>query len=90
MKAARIIVSGRVQGVFFRLSTKKQAELMGVKGWARNLDDGTVEILAVGGDIDGLVKWCRKGPAASRVDDVRKEDIQPTQIPSDIDRFSVR
>ena len=69
IKRIHIFVTGRVQGVFFRQSTKVMAIKNNAKGWVRNLDDGRVEIVAQGEtqDIDNLAHWCKTGPANSRV-----------------------
>ena len=70
-KRIHIFVSGRVQGVFFRQSTRVIAIKNNVNGWVRNLDDGGVEIVAEGEtqNIDNFVIWCKTGPANSRVDE---------------------
>jgi len=68
----RCIVSGRVQGVFFRDSTRQQARALGLTGWTRNLADGTVEVLACGAP-NSLLKmqdWLRQGPDAAEIADV--------------------
>ncbi len=72
MPARRLVVRGRVQGVWYRAWTVKTARSLGVDGWVRNLSDGSVEILASGSepDLDALVAACREGPPAARVDDV--------------------
>jgi acylphosphatase len=59
----RLVVHGRVQGVFFRDGVRGQADLLGLKGWAKNLPDGTVEIVAEGDPtaIERLTRWCRDG-----------------------------
>ncbi|MBN2225548.1 MAG: acylphosphatase [Deltaproteobacteria bacterium] len=69
---ARIRVSGRVQGVFFRQTTAEEANRLGVGGWVRNLPDGDVEAVIEGPsrDVDRLIAWCHHGPPAARVDDV--------------------
>mgnify|MGYP000642799426 CR=1 FL=1 len=69
---AHLIISGRVQGVFFRAETQRAAQSYGVNGWVRNKPDGTVEAVAEGekNDLLSLINWCKKGPPASRVDDV--------------------
>jgi acylphosphatase len=73
----RIVARGRVQGVWFRESCRREAERLGVAGWARNLDDGTVEVVAEGdpGAVAQLVEWCRAGPPRALVVglDVRPE-----------------
>jgi acylphosphatase len=66
----RVVVGGRVQGVWFRASAREQARLRGVAGWVRNLPDGTVEACFEGapGDVEALVRWCAHGPEGARVD----------------------
>ena len=68
----RIIVSGRVQGVCFRVWTQEQARALGLSGWVRNRRDGSVEILACGDEaaLDDLAALCRQGPPAARVVEV--------------------
>ena len=67
--AARFLVSGRVQGVYFRASTREQALRLGLSGHARNLDDGRVEVLAFGEDeaVEALARWLQQGPPTARV-----------------------
>ncbi|MCZ7401100.1 MAG: acylphosphatase [Candidatus Methanoperedens sp.] len=66
---AHVLVSGKVQGVFFRSSIKDKAEELGISGWVRNLPDGRVEAIFEGekDDVDKMVEWCRKGPEYARV-----------------------
>ena len=68
----RIVVSGRVQGVWFRESCREQATALGVAGWIRNRGDGTVEGVFEGPPVavERLVSWCRTGPARASVDGV--------------------
>ena len=75
MAAARFHVSGRVQGVAFRYYTQQQARALGLDGYARNLADGRVEVLAVGEDdaIERLAGWLRRGPSLARVDAVARD-----------------
>ena len=70
MRSIDIVVSGRVQGVFFRASTQEKALELGVRGSVRNRLDGTVfiEAEADAGPLDRFLTWVRRGPAASRVD----------------------
>jgi acylphosphatase len=70
-----MVVSGRVQGVFFRGTAADQARALGVTGYARNLDDGTVEIVAEGarGALEILAAWAHRGPRSARVEEVRME-----------------
>jgi len=74
MECVRFIVSGKVQGVFFRASTREQAQRLDVSGHARNLDDGTVEVIACGdaANLQALERWLQSGPAAARVDSVSR------------------
>ena len=71
------LISGRVQGVFFRDNTKKEAIKLGLQGSAVNLSDGTVKVFLRGEskDIDLLERWLHKGPELARVDSVIEVDI---------------
>ena len=75
MPASRFRISGKVQGVFFRASTREQALRLGLSGSARNLDDGRVEVIAAGHDeaLELLATWLQEGPPSSRVDNVQRE-----------------
>ena len=72
MKRKHVFISGRVQGVFFRASTRDMAEKVGVTGWVRNLSDGRVEAVFEGEEdkVDRMVDFCRKGPSRARVEDI--------------------
>jgi acylphosphatase len=67
-----VIVSGRVQGVFFRDACRQTARDLGVRGWVRNRSDGAVELVAEGARpaVDRLVSWCCQGPPQARVTDM--------------------
>ncbi len=67
-----IRVTGKVQGVFFRASTRNEAQRLGLHGWVRNEPDGSVRIEAEGneGALDQLVAWCHHGPTQARVTEV--------------------
>ena len=82
MAAARFLVSGKVQGVFFRASTRAQAQRLGLRGHARNLPDGRVEVVAAGTEtgIDELAQWLHLGPANARVHVVRREDFDSAAV----------
>lgn len=69
----RCIVSGRVQGVFYRDTTRRKATALGVTGSARNLPDGSVEVIACGEPqaVEALCRWLWQGPDHARVDEVR-------------------
>ncbi|MFP4159170.1 MAG: acylphosphatase [Desulfobacterales bacterium] len=88
-KAVHAVISGRVQGVNFRMETSLAADRYGVKGWVRNVPDGTVEAYFEGDaeNVDAMLDWCRKGPPAASVSDVRVEQQEYTGKYSD---FSVR
>ncbi len=88
-KQIHIFVTGRVQGVFFRQSTRVMAIKNNVTGWVRNLDDGRVEIVAEGeeSNIDNLVVWCKTGPANSRVDEF---ELLNENFISEFENFEVR
>lgn len=68
------LISGRVQGVFFRASTRRQAEPLGLSGRAINLPDGSVEVVASGprSALDQLEAWLQHGPRSARVDSVKR------------------
>ncbi|MDB2225437.1 acylphosphatase [Halorubrum ezzemoulense] len=72
---AHVFVSGRVQGVYYRASTRDAAREKGVDGWVRNLDDGRVEAVFEGpeGAVRDMVAWCETGSRAAEVDDVDAE-----------------
>ena len=82
MTRKRVIVSGRVQGVFFRDTTRQRAEAVGVAGWVRNTPDGTVEAVFEGdpGAVDELVEFCRRGPGRSEVAGIEVEEEQPEAL----------
>jgi acylphosphatase len=75
MPTAHILVNGRVQGVFYRQSTREKAKSLGLSGWVRNLADGRVEIEATGPrlKLDALVDWSHDGPPHAVVDSVDVE-----------------
>jgi acylphosphatase len=77
MPSARFIVSGRVQGVFYRASTREQALRLGLAGHAKNRFDGSVDVLVSGeaDALDALERWLLQGPPAAKVDAVSREDM---------------
>jgi len=80
MVCFRVLISGRVQGVGYRYSTREQAEALKVVGWVRNLPNGQVEALVVGDrtKVDQLLSWFHKGPPSAKVTAVEVEE-QPAQ-----------
>jgi acylphosphatase len=80
--ARRCLVAGRVQGVFYRASTRARATTLGVTGFARNLPDGRVEVLACGDTaaVDALCQWLWQGSPASSVTAVEIEEVEPAVV----------
>ncbi|MCK4691943.1 MAG: acylphosphatase [Desulfuromonadales bacterium] len=85
---AEVRVTGRVQGVWFRQSTKDTAERYGVKGWCRNNPDGSVEAVLEGEEttVKAVIDWCKNGPDLARVDDLQIEWKAPN---GEFDRFRI-
>lgn len=79
MKTVRLTIKGKVQGVFYRATAKDVADLIGIKGWVRNLPDNNVEITATATEetLQKFIKWCKQGPPKARVDEVVVEDLGP-------------
>jgi acylphosphatase len=73
----RFVVTGRVQGVFYRSSTRDTARRLGLSGWVRNCSDDGVELVACGAPsaLDELEAWLWKGPSQARVERVQQEDV---------------
>lgn len=78
MKTIRLTIKGKVQGVFYRATTKDVADLIGIKGWVRNLPDNNVEITATASEdtLEKFINWCKQGPPKARVDEVIIEDLR--------------
>ena len=76
----RVVVRGRVQGVFFRASCRDAAHALGVSGWVSNEPDGTVQAVFEGdeGAVEGMVAWCHSGPPQSQVHGVEVIGEEPT------------
>ncbi|MCD6024584.1 MAG: acylphosphatase [Fibrobacteria bacterium] len=75
-----LVVTGRVQGVFFRRETRREAQKLGLSGWVENRPDGSVRAEAEGPStqVGALIRWCRRGPAHARVEEVRVTEIPAT------------
>ena len=75
MHQVHLIISGKVQGVFYRASCEEVAQSLGLKGWVCNLPTGQVEVLAQGEKekVEKLITWCKKGPLDAKVNDVKVE-----------------
>jgi acylphosphatase len=82
VRAARVLVAGRVQGVFFRDACARRARAEGVAGWVRNRADGRVEAWFEGSPqaVENMVRWCREGPPRAEVDGVEVSDEQPASL----------
>ena len=85
---AHVIITGIVQGVFFRLETQRAAETYGVSGWVRNKYDGSVEAVIEGKReaVESLLAWCRKGPPRASVD---KINVQWQDYIGEFSKFQV-
>jgi len=82
LSRTRVLVSGRVQGVFFRDSTREKARALGLSGWVRNLPDGRVEAVFEGGGdrVEEMLSWCEEGPPEARVQNVSSENEEPENL----------
>ncbi len=87
-KRAHVYVHGRVQGVFFRATTREKAIALGVKGWVRNCLDGSVEAVFEGDQaaVEQTVNWCKKGPAGAFVNQI---DVRWEKCSGEFDEFSI-
>ncbi|MBZ0271313.1 acylphosphatase [bacterium] len=87
-EAAHVVVTGLVQGVFFRASAKAKARELGLSGWCRNRPDGAVELVVEGerARVEKMIAWCRQGPPSARVDGVSVGWVDPAGLTS----FEVR
>jgi len=77
MKTIRLTIKGKVQGVFYRATAKDVADLLGIKGWVKNLPDDNVEIRATASEeiLQKFIAWCKHGPPKARVDEVIVEEL---------------
>jgi len=81
MKQIHAFISGKVQGVWFRESTRREADRLGVVGWVRNTPDGRVEGMFQGPDdaVEALIAWCQQGPPDARVRSVKVQEMPVTE-----------
>ena len=88
-KCVNIIVSGIVQGVFFRAAALRKAKHIGVTGWVKNLPDGRVELMVEGEEIlvNQMIVWCKKGPMGAKVENV---DIEVLPYLGELSNFKIR
>jgi acylphosphatase len=89
LQRAHVLVSGQVQGVFFRDSTRQKAEALGLAGWVKNTPDGQVEALFEGPSerVKEMVRWCEEGPQRASVENV---DTNFESAGGDLEGFEVR
>jgi len=87
-KHVHMIITGRVQGVWFRASTKDVADRLGIKGWVRNLPNGAVEVDAIGDvkSMEQFIEWCYQGPPGAHVVNVEIKELEPV---ADFDSFKI-
>lgn len=90
-KYVEIHCFGLVQGVFYRASTKEQAIKLGLKGWVKNLSDGSVLINVYGktSAVNELITWCKRGPFLAKVSEVEVSDISSKNEISEYQTFEV-
>ncbi|HWE11865.1 MAG TPA: acylphosphatase [Solirubrobacteraceae bacterium] len=88
MVRRRLVIHGKVQGVFFRDSIRSAAEREGVAGWAANRDDGAVEVVLEGppAAVQAVAEYCRRGPERARVESVDEREDEPDGLR----RFEIR
>jgi acylphosphatase len=87
-KNVHVLISGRVQGVWYRTNTKQKADMLSVKGWVKNTEDGCVEAVFEGDEklVDKMIDWCRHGPPLAKVKNV---DVEKQNIVN-FDEFEIR
>ena len=79
MKCVHLIVSGRVQGVFFRANVKNKANELGLRGYAKNLPDGNVEVVAEGNEskLEEFIGFIKNGPGIAKVENIKIRHKEP-------------
>jgi len=89
ISCVHVLISGRVQGVWYRAFTKQKAEQLGIKGWVRNASDGKVEAIFEGEEnkIDQMIDWCYKGPPLAKIKDI---EIKKQQATNAFEDFSIK
>ncbi len=89
-KAVHLLISGRVQGVFYRYTAVKVASRLNLRGWIKNLPDGRVEAIAVGdlSSVESFITWCREGPPGAIVAEVKVSEV-PLPPNQDLKGFSI-
>lgn len=89
VERSHVYISGNVQGVFFRDSTRQKAEELGLAGWVKNMPDGRVEAVFEGAPdaVQEMIDWCKDGPSQASVEDVDAGQEEPAE---DLEGFEVR
>jgi len=84
-----VIISGRVQGVWFRASTRDKAQQLGLKGWVKNTPEGNVEAIFEGEEktVNEMLEWCNHGPPLA---EVKNLDVKKQKPSNDLDEFHVK
>ncbi len=84
-----VIITGSVQGVWFRANTRQKAEQLGVTGWVRNTPDGNVEAIFEGEEncVKEMVEWCHRGPPQAKIENVEVKNQLPI---NGFDEFSIK
>jgi len=82
MKTVRLVIKGKVQGVFYRATAKDIADQLGIKGWIKNILDRNVEIKATATEdtLQKFIDWCKQGPPKARVDEVIVEELSAEEF----------
>jgi acylphosphatase len=85
----KAVISGRVQGVFYRAETKNTADKLGIQGYVKNLPNGSVEAVFEGDNsiVNKMLEWCNKGPSAARVENIFSEKIEES---SNFEEFLIK
>ena len=81
LRHVHLIITGRVQGVWFRAGTRETADSLGIRGWVKNLPDQSVEVDAAGepAAVDQFIQWCYQGPPGARVSAIDIKELDPAQ-----------
>jgi len=89
MKRIHLIIHGKVHGVFYRDNTQKKGKELGLKGFVKNLEDGTVEVIAEGSEdkLNELIEFCKNNPGHSNVD---KVDVKEEKTTNEFSDFEVK
>ncbi|MDX2085038.1 MAG: acylphosphatase [Candidatus Melainabacteria bacterium] len=84
LRTIRLLISGRVQGVFYRATMAEAAQQLNITGWCRNLPDGRVEAIVQGlaGPLDALIAWCHQGPPKAQVHAVDVQAVASDEVAS--------